>query len=278
MSYSKLLVALENLINDEVATVPTARNRKNVTSAPTEIGMAAKEDGENASQERDQRIVDLALQAVYKGIGKGMLSFGKGQSWSEKGGNGGKDGGKNPWQKGSGKKGSKGQGKGGKGDSRKMLDVWRDRTHCSMVQERRQQNVYAIGEDDSENIEESADNEEDLQARCLLEESEHEQVISRRDKSRAKKANLASLLCVENSHNSSPKKIVEVKDRFSLFLSRNFQALRVAARKPWFLTHALPCRGASNGSGPKPGLLDDSAGFWSNSTRCCASQSPRGIK
>ena len=35
--------------------------------------------------------------------------------------------------------------------------------------------MYAIGEDDSENIEESADNEEDLQARCLLEDSEHEQ-------------------------------------------------------------------------------------------------------
>ena len=29
--------------------------------------MAAKEDGENVSQEGDQRIVDLALQAVYKG-------------------------------------------------------------------------------------------------------------------------------------------------------------------------------------------------------------------
>ena len=33
--------------------------------------MAVKEDGENASQEGDQRIMDLALQAVYKGIGKG---------------------------------------------------------------------------------------------------------------------------------------------------------------------------------------------------------------
>ena len=64
-------------------------------------------------------------------------------------------------------------------------------------------NVYAIGEDDSENIEESVDNEEDLQACCLLEESEHEQwqeVISRRDKSRAKKANQASFFeCGEQS-------------------------------------------------------------------------------
>ena len=39
--------------------------------------MATKEDGENASQEGDQRIVDLALQAVYKGTGKGKWGFGK---------------------------------------------------------------------------------------------------------------------------------------------------------------------------------------------------------
>ena len=31
-----------------------------------EIGMATKEDSDNASQEGDQRIIDLALQAVYK--------------------------------------------------------------------------------------------------------------------------------------------------------------------------------------------------------------------
>ena len=47
--------------------VPTARGRKHETSAPMEIGMAAKEDGENSSQEGDQRIIDLALQAVYEG-------------------------------------------------------------------------------------------------------------------------------------------------------------------------------------------------------------------
>ena len=116
MSYSELLLALENIINDKVATVRTVRRRKNDTSAPMEIGMAAKEDGENASQEGDQRIVDLALQAVYQGTDKGKWSFGKGQSWNEKGGKGGKNGGKNSWQKGSGKKGSKGQEKGGKGE------------------------------------------------------------------------------------------------------------------------------------------------------------------
>ena len=66
--------------------------------------------------------------------------------------------------------------------------------------------LCAIDEDDSENVEGATDNEEDLQAWCLSEESENEQgqeVITRRDKQRAKKANQASLLSVENSHNSS---------------------------------------------------------------------------
>ena len=71
MSWCELIVALENVIVDKVATVPTARSRKHDTSAPMEIGMAAKEDGESASQEGAQRIMDLALQAVHKGTGKG---------------------------------------------------------------------------------------------------------------------------------------------------------------------------------------------------------------
>ena len=42
--------------------------------------------------------------------------------------------------------------------------------------------MYSIDEDDSGNVEEATDNEEDVQAWCLLEESENEQwqeVISR---------------------------------------------------------------------------------------------------
>ena len=54
MSYSELIGALENIIIDKVATVPAARIKKNDTSAPMEIGMAAREDGEGASQEADQ--------------------------------------------------------------------------------------------------------------------------------------------------------------------------------------------------------------------------------
>ena len=73
-----------------------------------------------------------------------------------------------------------------------------------------------MDEDDGENAEESTENEKDLQAWCLLEESENEQwqeVISKQNKRRVKKDNQASLLSTENSHNSKPKKIAEVKDK-----------------------------------------------------------------
>ena len=47
--------------------------------------MAAKDDGESVREEGDHRMVDLALQAVHRGTGKRKWSFGKGQSWNEKG-------------------------------------------------------------------------------------------------------------------------------------------------------------------------------------------------
>ena len=62
---------------DKVATAPTARNMKIDTSAPMEIGMAAKDDGERLREEGDQRIVDFALQAVYKETDKGKCSVGE---------------------------------------------------------------------------------------------------------------------------------------------------------------------------------------------------------
>ena len=219
MSYGEHIIALENIIVDKVSTVPSSKSRRNDTSAPVEIAMAvaAKEDGENVSQAGDQRILDLALQAVYKGTGKGKWSCGKGQIWNEKGGKGGKDGGKNSWQKGSGKKGGKGQEKGGKGKSRTCWTCGKTGHIAAWCRKGGDTNLYATDEDDSENVEEPTDNEEDLQAWCLLEERENEQwqeVISRRNKHRVKKANQAPLLSVESSHNLSPKKIVEVKDKW----------------------------------------------------------------
>ena len=91
MSYSEIIIALGNIIVDKVSTVPSSKSRRNDTSPPMEIGMAAKEDGETVSQEGNQRIIDLALQAVYKGTGKGKWSFSKGQNWNEKGGKGGEE-------------------------------------------------------------------------------------------------------------------------------------------------------------------------------------------
>ena len=162
MSYSELFVALENIIIDKVATVPTARSRKIDTSAAMEIGLTAKEHGENASQEGDQRIVYLALQAVHKEIGKGNLELWQGSELERK-----------RWQrwqrrreethgrKGSGKKGSKGQDKGGKGETRTCWTCGKTGHIAAWCGKGGRHILYAIGEDDIENIEESADNEED---------------------------------------------------------------------------------------------------------------------
>ena len=51
----------------KVATVPATRHTKIDTSAPIEIGMAMKDDSEDSREEGDQRLMDIALQAVYKG-------------------------------------------------------------------------------------------------------------------------------------------------------------------------------------------------------------------
>ena len=66
MSYDEITIACENVIIDEVVTLPTTRDRQIDTRVPMEIGMAARDDGEHVGEEGRQRIVDLALQAVYK--------------------------------------------------------------------------------------------------------------------------------------------------------------------------------------------------------------------
>ena len=81
-----------------------------------------------------QRIIDLFLQAVYKGTGKGKWGFGKGHNWNEKGGKGGKDAGKNPRKQRAGER--------WQGRNQNVLDVRQDRTHCSLVQEKEKQNIF----------------------------------------------------------------------------------------------------------------------------------------
>ena len=134
----------------------------------------------------------------------------------EKGSKGGKDGGKNSWQKGSGNKGGTGKEKGGKGESRTCWACGKTGRIAAWCRKGGNKNLYAVDEDDGENAEESTENEEDLQAWFSLEESENDQwqeVISKQNKRKVKMVNQASLLIVENSHNSNPKKIVEVKGR-----------------------------------------------------------------
>ena len=112
--------------------------------------------------------------------------------------------------------------KGAKGKRRVAREKTRTGWTCGKTgdiaawcRKRGSKHLFAIDEDDSETSKNQLTTKEHLQAWCVLEESETEQwheVISRRDKQRAKKVNQASLLNVENSHTSSQKKIVEVKD------------------------------------------------------------------
>ena len=55
ISYGEPIIALENVIVDRVATVPTARSRKRDTSAPMEIGMAAKKKMEKVRAKEEIR-------------------------------------------------------------------------------------------------------------------------------------------------------------------------------------------------------------------------------
>ena len=184
MSHRQFIVALENIIVDKVATVPSARSRKHDTSAPMEIGMT-----DNASQEGDQRIIDIALQAVCKGTGKGKWDFGKGQNWNEKSVKR-----RQGWRKEILAERQRQERR------QRARERWQGRNQNVLGRGARQRHIaawYAIDEDDRENVKESDENEEDPQAWYLLEESENEQwqeVISRRSKQRAKKVNQASLL------------------------------------------------------------------------------------
>ena len=73
MWHDELLTAMDNVITDKVSAVPTARSRKIDRSALNEIGITGTDDGENSTEEGDQRITDIALQAVHKGSRQSKL-------------------------------------------------------------------------------------------------------------------------------------------------------------------------------------------------------------
>ena len=115
------------------------------------------------------------------------------------------------------RKEAKGQEKGGKGETRTCWTCGKTGHIAAGCWKGSNKNLYAIDEDENENVEESAEDEDDLQAWCLLEESESEQwqeVISKRNKQRVKKANQASMLSVESSKDLNSKKVVEMKDKW----------------------------------------------------------------
>ena len=149
---------------------------------------------------------ELAVQAVYTGTGgKGGRNGGKGPSWSVqkyfnsgKGEKGASRAGKGKWSKIGGKKGGKGQEKGSKGDTRVCRSC-----------------VKAVEEDKEDISEEGHEDEDELHAWCLLEESENEQwqeVTSKKSKLKTKKFAHESLLSVDNNSCASPRKVIEVKD------------------------------------------------------------------
>ena len=165
MSHSEPLVALENIIIDEVAAVPTARNKKIDTSAPMEIGVAAKDDGENLREEGDQRIVEFALEAD-NGTGKGKWSFRKGQNWDEKGYQGGKVAKmqireeRTHGRRAVARKEAKDKRKEAKGEARACWTSGKTGQFAAWCGKGGNRKLYAIDEDDSENVEETPDNEE----------------------------------------------------------------------------------------------------------------------
>ena len=133
--------------------------------------MAAGTDGQEACEEGHGKTSELVVQEP-----KGGWSGGKGPSWivqkyfnSGKGGQGANRAGKGQWSKTGCKKGGTGQEKGGKGDT---IVCW----YCG--ENRRQgswnRSLNAVDEDNGDIREEVRENEDELHAWCLLEESEIE--------------------------------------------------------------------------------------------------------
>ena len=100
------------------------------------IWNGAKDDGEGVREEGDQRIVDLALQAVWKR----KIVFWK-ESWKESELERKKDTkvakvaklGEEPIAEGQWQESKHKGGKWWQGRNQSMLDVWQDKPHCSVV-------------------------------------------------------------------------------------------------------------------------------------------------
>ena len=127
MPYEELLIALENIITDNVTTISASNVKKIDTTTPVEIGVAAGTDGEEAFEEGYGKTSRLAVQAVKReqepkvdGVEERVPTTGvcRNTSTAAKGEKGANRAGKGQWSKTVGKTGGKGQEKGGKGDTR----------------------------------------------------------------------------------------------------------------------------------------------------------------
>ena len=220
LPYEELLIALEN-IKDKVTTPSASKVKKIDTSAPREIGMAAGTDGEETFEEGCGRTSELALQAVYKGTGgKGGRNGEKGPSWSVQ----------KHFHSGKGEKGANraGQGHGPRPEARKEEKGKRkgDIRVCwscgplghiaaNCVKGSWNRSLNAAEEDKGDTGEEVREDDDELRAWCLLEESENEQwqeVVSKKSKLKSKKVAHESLLSVDNKSCASRRKVIEAKD------------------------------------------------------------------
>ena len=95
-----------------------------------------------------------------------------------------------------------------------MLELWENRTHCGKMHQGRSLN--AVDEDKGDISEAEREDEHELHAWCLLEESENEQwqeVISKKSKLKLKELAHESLLSVENNSCASPRKVIAPKSK-----------------------------------------------------------------
>ena len=81
LPHEELLIALENIIIDNVTTHSAPKVEKIDASATMDIGMAGT-DGEEAFEDLYGKAPEFAVQALYKGTGKGRWNGGKAPSWS----------------------------------------------------------------------------------------------------------------------------------------------------------------------------------------------------
>ena len=149
------------------------------------------------------------MQAVYKGTDKGKWGFGKGQIWNEKVAKVARMEERTRGRRARARKEEQGKRKVARENPERVGRVARQDT----LQLGAGMEEIRICTPQMKTTARTLKS----RPRVLLEESENEQwqeVISRGNKQRVKRANQALLLSVENSHSSNPKKVVEVKDKW----------------------------------------------------------------